>query len=109
MTSKPSFVEVILTCGSWQEAHVIAETLLHQRLVACVEFLEVESSYRWKEAIEQTKEIKLIMETVAHHFEAIEREVAKVHSYDTFVLQQIPLTNLSDKAQAWWSEETKQG
>ena len=104
--AEPSFVEVVLTCRSWQEAHRIADELLGQRLVACVEFLEIQSKSHWHGAMEEAKEIKLIMETVAHHFEAIEAEVAKLHSYDTFVLQQIPLTNLSDKAQVWWQDET---
>jgi uncharacterized protein involved in tolerance to divalent cations len=46
------------------------------------------------------------MQSVVDHFEKIEKEVSKLHSYDTFVLQQIPLTNLSTKAQKWLSEET---
>lgn len=108
MSRNNDFVELVLTCGSWQEAHKIAEELLHKRLVACVEFLELQSQYRWHGALEDAKEIKLIMETVAHHFEAIEAEVAKLHGYETFVLQQIPLTNLSAKAQVWWAEEIKQ-
>lgn len=107
--SKPDFVEVVLTCGSWQEAHKIAEELLHQRLVTCVEFLEVQSKYHWHGAMEEAKEIKLIMETVAHHFSTIEAEVAKLHSYETFVLQQIPITNLSAKAQTWLTDTIKQG
>ncbi len=112
-TRKPKvntdFVEVVLTCKSWQEAHDIADHLLHASLVACVEFLEVQSKYRWHGALDDAKEVKLIMETVAHHFEKIEAEVAKLHSYETFVLQQIPLTNLSVKAQTWWADEVKQG
>lgn len=107
--SKINFVEVVLTCGSWQEAQRIADHLLHESLVGCVEFLEVQSKYRWKAALEEAKEVKLIMETMAHHFDAIETEVAKLHSYDTFVLQQIPLTNLSTKAQSWLTGEIKQG
>ncbi len=104
----PDFVQVVLTCGSWQEAHKIAEELLHKRLVACVEFLEMQSQYRWHGALEEAREIKLIMETAAHKFQAIETEVQKLHSYDTFVLQQIPLTNLSENAKQWWSEELGQ-
>lgn len=107
MAARTDFVEVVLTCGSWQEAHKIADHLLHKSLVACVEFLEIQSKYRWHSALDEAKEVKLIMETVAQHFDKIEKEVAKLHGYDTFVLQQIPLTNLSKKAQIWLAEEVK--
>ena len=104
---KTEFVELVLTCGSWQEAQRIADVLLEKRLVACVEFMEVKSKYRWQQTIlEEATEIKLIMETVAEHFDKIEAEVAKLHSYDAFVLQQIPITRLSKQAQQWLEEAT---
>jgi len=98
------FVELVLTCGSWQEAQRIVDSLLEKRLIACAEFIEIKSKYHWQGELEEAKEIKLIMESIADNFEKIEAEVAKLHSYETFVLQQIPLTNLSNKAQAWWTE-----
>src|ERR1017187_10539225 len=99
-------VELVLTCGSWQEAQRIADSLLEKRLVACVEFMEIKSKFHWEGHINEAKEVKLILETIAGHFEKVEAEVAKLHSYDTFVLQQIPLTNLSAKASAWLEEVT---
>jgi periplasmic divalent cation tolerance protein len=101
------FVELILKCGSWQEAEKIAGALLKKHLVACVEFLEVKSKYHWQSKLEEAHGIKLVMETVSSNFDKIEAEVSKLHSYDTFVLQQIPITNLSKKAQAWLEQETK--
>jgi len=102
-----SFVELVLTCGSCQEAQRIADRLLEQRLVACVEFMEVQSKYRWQGALEEAKEVKLIMQSLAEHFEKVESEVAQLHSYDTFVLQQLPLTQLSSQATAWLTDEIK--
>ena len=102
-----NFVQLVLTCGSWQEAQKIADVLLNKRLVACVEMLEVRSKYHWQGALEEAKEIKLIMESIADHFEHIEKEVKKLHSYETFVLQQLPLTNISTDASKWLTAETK--
>lgn len=101
------FVELVLKCGSWQEAQAIADALLEKHLVACVEFLEIKSKYHWQGAMEEAAEIKLVMETVAGNFEEIEREVKRLHSYDVFVLQQIPVARVSKEAQAWWVKETK--
>lgn len=101
------FVELVLTCGSWQEAQRIADALLEKRLVACVEFLEIKSKYRWQGKLEENNEIKLIMESIADNFEKVEAAVTKLHSYETFVLQQIPITRLSKQAEAWTVEELK--
>lgn len=107
--SEFNFVELFLTCGSWQEAQTIADSLLEQRLVACVEFMEIKSKYHWKGGLETADEIKLIMKTIAANFKKVETAVAKLHGYDSFVLEQIPLTNLSADAKAWWKAEmTKQ-
>lgn len=108
MASTP-FVELVLTCGSWQEAQRIADHLLEQKLIACAEFLDVQSKFRWHGALEENKEIKLVMQSAAHLFATVEAEIAKLHSYDTFVLQQLPITALSEKATAWLESELKQG
>lgn len=105
--ARTQFVELVLTCGSWQEAQKIADELLEKRLVACVEFMEVTSKYRWQTGIEAASEVKLIMQTLANNFTRIEAEVAKLHSYETFVLQQIPVTKLSKQAQQWLHSATK--
>ena len=102
-----NFVELVLTCGSWQEAQKIADHLLENRLVACVEFMEIKSKYWWEGKLDDAKEIKLIMETVAANFEKVEAAVGKLHSYETFVLQMIPLAKLSKGATTWLEGETE--
>ncbi len=101
-----NFVELVLTCGSWQEAQAIADSLLEKKLVACVEFMDIQSKYRWHNDIVGGKEVKLIMQSVEHLFGKIEAEIKQLHSYDKFVLQQIPLTNLSEAARIWLEEST---
>lgn len=101
-----SAVELILTCGSQEEAQKIADTLLQQKLVACAKFTEVKSQFRWKGEIETADEIKLSMTTIADNFDAIEAEIKKLHSYETFVLQQIPITRINKEAAEWLMEIT---
>jgi periplasmic divalent cation tolerance protein len=101
-------VELVLTCGSWQEAQAIADELLGQKLVACVEFLDVASRYHWKNKVEHASEVKLIMTTIESLFEPIEFEVKKLHSYETFVLKAIPLTHVSSDASLWLASTTSQ-
>jgi len=102
------FVELVLTCGSWQEAQKIADVLLEKRLVACVEMMDIKSKYHWHGKIDKASEVKLIMETVAGNFDKVEAEVKNLHSYDTFVLQQIAVGRVSAQAAEWWKNETSQ-
>lgn len=99
------FVELLLTCGSWQEAQRITDALLEQKLVACVEQFEIRSKNWWEGAIEDTKEIKLNMLSIADKYADIEAVVRKFHSYETFVLKQIPVTHINPDA-AKWLEQT---
>lgn len=101
------FVELLLTCGSWQEAQAIADSLLRKKLVACVEFMEISSKSWWQGQLEDSKEVKLIMCSADHLFDKIEAEVKALHSYETFVLQALPVSYVSKEAQAWMREEIK--
>lgn len=105
---RSNFVELVLTCGSWQEAQKIADKLLEQKLVACVEFMEIKSKYWWKGSVDQADEVKLIMTTASHLFESVEAEVKKLHSYDRFVLAEIPLSQVSTGVAEWLKNNTKQ-
>lgn len=98
---KVDYVELVLSCSGWQEAQAIADSLLEQKLVACVEFFEIKSKYHWKGALETANEVKMIMHSASHLFETVEEEVRKLHSYETFVLQAIPVSHVSKDAQEW--------
>lgn len=109
MAATPNFVELVLTCGSWQEAQLITDVLLTERLVACVEQLEVRSKNWWQGAVEDSKEVKLIMKSIGDNFEKIEAEVKKHHTYETFVLQMIPVAQMNDDAVTWLLESVNAG
>jgi periplasmic divalent cation tolerance protein len=96
-----NFVELVLTCGSYQEAQRIADALLDQKLIACAKFLPIQAKYWWEGALEEAKEVMLLMESVGDNFQKVETEVGKLHSYETFVLQALPMEQVSDRAQAW--------
>jgi periplasmic divalent cation tolerance protein len=102
------FVELVLTCGSWQEAQRIADALLEKRLVACVEMFDIKSKFHFQDRLEESKEIKLVMKSLDHLFDRVEAEVRQLHSYETFVLEALPVSHVSADAAVWLTEETKQ-
>jgi periplasmic divalent cation tolerance protein len=104
---KSDFIELFLTCEDQVEAEKIAQSLLEQHLVACVKFEPVHSKFWWEGKIEESDEVKLSMLSVAARFDRIEAEVAKLHSYETFVLQATLISQVSKTAARWLSESTK--
>ncbi len=100
-----SFCQLWLTVGSKAEATKIAKVLLDKRLIACARQLPVTSDFRWQGKIDHTKEILMMMESRSDLFDQVEAEVAKLHRYDTFVLEAVPVTTISKKAAEWLKDE----
>lgn len=107
--AKYDYCQLHLTCAAKDEARRIANTLLVKHLVACVRSMPVASDYRWQGKIEHSEEVMLIMESRLELFDQIEAEVAKLHSYDTFVLTATSIDKLSTKAEKWLQTETSRG
>jgi len=98
---KNNFCQLWLTCGDKKEADKIADTLLVKHLVACVRQMPVSSNYWWKGKVDSSDEIMLLMESRFALFDKVEAEIAKIHSYDTFVLEAVPVSKISQKAEKW--------
>jgi periplasmic divalent cation tolerance protein len=94
-----------LTCASAEEANKIGRMLLNKKLVVCTKQIQLKAEYWWKGKIEVADEVLLIMESREEFFGQIEAEVAKLHSYDTFVLEAVPINEISTKARAWVEDE----
>ena len=104
-----SYCQLWLTCKDHAEAAVITKSLLDKHLVACVRQMPVVSDYRWQGKIEHEGEVLLVMASRDDLFDEAEQEVAKLHSYGTFVLEALPIKNISKKAKAWLKQELADG
>lgn len=102
-----SFCNLYLTCADEKEADKIVNTLLVKHLVACVHKIPVSSKFHWQGKIKSNDEILLVMDSREDLFDEVEREIVKLHSYDSFVLEAIPLSRISKKAQKWLDGELK--
>lgn len=51
------FIVVYITHKNMAEAKKIGEYLLNKKLIACVNYLPIESAYWWRDKIEKSKEV----------------------------------------------------
>jgi periplasmic divalent cation tolerance protein len=76
-------VRVVLCTVPPPAAQGIADALLAERLVACVNLLpQVTSRYLWQGRLEEAAETLLVMKTAAHLVERLRQRLVELHPYD---------------------------
>lgn len=98
---------VYCTTSDIAEAEKIANTLLEEKLVACVNIIpSIRSMYRWKGSIEMGTESALFIKTVDGKVtETIDR-VKELHSYDVAEIIVLDLVDGSKEYFDFLSKET---
>lgn len=87
-----SLIVVYVTAGSAEEADQLAQTLVGEKLAACVNRIpSVRSVYRWQGAVEQSDEELLIIKTRKDLFSALEKRVRSLHSYSVPEIIALPI------------------
>lgn len=90
-----------LTCANDEEATKITGVLLEKKLVFCVKKSPVSSSFLWKGKIDAEDEILLIMDSLMENFDNVNKEVSKIHSYETFTLVSVAVTKTTKAVDKW--------
>jgi len=96
---------IYITCKDKAEAKKISKQLLEKRLIACANIFPIESMYRWKDKIKEDNEIVLLAKTNKKHYEEIEKEVKKIHSYEIPCIMKIKVEANKEYYQ-WIEKET---
>ncbi|MBV8674642.1 MAG: divalent-cation tolerance protein CutA [Acidobacteriaceae bacterium] len=84
---------VVSTAASMDEASRIAHELIERRLAACVSQLPgLVSVYRWRDTVEQTAEVLLLIKTSEERLPALEAALRELHSYEVpeFLVLPVP-------------------
>ncbi|MEM5875248.1 MAG: divalent-cation tolerance protein CutA [Candidatus Aenigmatarchaeota archaeon] len=72
-------------------ARNIAKKLVEKNLVSCVNIFKVESHYKWKGKIENSKEFVLICKTDSKRVNNAIMEIEREHPYEIPFIGKIPL------------------
>jgi periplasmic divalent cation tolerance protein len=100
---------VLVTCASLPQSRKISRSLLQKHLAACVNIhtTPVESIYRWKGKIETAREHLLVIKTTTSRLKSLEREVLRLHSYETPEFLVLPVSSGSRPYLRWLSDSCK--
>jgi periplasmic divalent cation tolerance protein len=97
---------VLCTCPDESVALRIAESLVTERLAACVNRLPgIRSTYRWQDRIQDEPEVLLIIKTLADRYPALELRLKALHPYEVPEIIAVPVVAGSAAYLAWIASE----
>lgn len=101
------YAVVMVTAPSQAEAETIAQTLVEEKLVACVTFLPVRSIYTWQGEIHKDEEWQLLLKTELSRFPTLETRIRAIHPYEVPEIIALPILAGSPPYLGWISEQVK--
>lgn len=106
-----TMILVYITCESKEQAEDIGRHLLKKRLTGCINIIPgMHAAYLWppgKNYLEEADEVILLCKTVEKNYEAIEKEVLKLHTYSNPAIFALPITHMSKKYATWLMKELR--
>jgi periplasmic divalent cation tolerance protein len=107
MAEKRTEIVVLVTTATEDEAVRIGRFLVESRLAACANVIpRIRSIYRWKGKIADEQESLIVLKSRTELFNALEREVRKLHSYTVPEVIAIPISSGSTQYIKWIHAET---
>lgn len=89
---KSRYIVLFCTTGSVDEASNIAEHLVGNHLVACVNVIPtVRSIYWWNNKVYQDQEALMIIKTEQNRIPEVEQSIRQLHTYQTPELIAVPI------------------
>ena len=100
-------IAVVTTAGSREEAQRLARTLVERKLAACAQISKIESIYRWKDAVQQEPEFRVLFKTTAERYPAVERTIRDLHSYELPAIHAFAFERVFPAYATWIEENSK--
>ncbi len=102
-----SYIVVLVTASSPDEAAGIAKKLVADRLAACVNILpSIRSIYRWQGKICDDSEVLLVIKTQDRKLDRLMDRIKEIHSYDLPEMIVLPIIGGWEPYLAWLKKET---
>jgi periplasmic divalent cation tolerance protein len=99
-----TYVVVIVTTASKQEAEKIAQRLINERLIACANIIgPVSSLFHWSGKIEHNEEYLMLLKSRMSLFDNLAETVKALHSYEVPEILVLPVIGGSEAYLDWLS------
>ena len=101
-----SFIQVMTTTETKEQAQVIAKHLVEAKLAACVQITgQIESIYHWKGKVENAQEWLCLIKTQDDLYNKVEAAIKSLHPYETPEIIAVPIVKGSKEYLKWMDYE----
>lgn len=99
-------LKLVLCNCSPKESASLAETLVREKLAACVNVISgVTSYYVWQGAFQVDTEHTLLIKTTSERYPALKARIEELHSYSTPEIVAFDSVDVLDRYAAWAVEQ----
>lgn len=88
-------------------AEDIAQTLVEERLAACVNQVSCDSVYRWDGEIHEDEETILLAKTTDDRYDELQERLLEIHPYDVPCIERFDESAMLDSFDEWIQTETR--
>jgi periplasmic divalent cation tolerance protein len=97
-----TYILILVTTATKQEAETIAQNLLEAKLIACANILgPVSSHFYWQGKIDHAEECLMLMKSRLNLFDAVAARVKELHSYEVPEILALPIVRGSEAYLDW--------
>ena len=100
--SENQYLVVFCSCPDVDSAGRLADTLVEERMAACVTHLPGATSvYRWEGAVHRDAEVLLIIKTTAERLVNLTARIEALHPYEVPDVLAVPVAGGAERYLAW--------
>ena len=105
MTSSISeHVVAVTTVADEETARQLSAWIVEQKFAACVTRLQAQSTYYWRDALEDTAEILLLIKTTREAYARLQQALPERHPYELPELIVLPVVDGASNYLQWLSD-----
>lgn len=97
---------VLTTVSSEEQGKAIANSLLKEKLAACINIFPLQSLYIWQGEINQDREWQLIIKTRLDLLPELKTKIQSLHDYEVPEIIALPIVNGSKSYLQWLGKNT---
>lgn len=102
-----NIIMITTTTDKKDAAEEIGRGVVEKRLAACAQIVgPIKSVYRWKGNVEEAQEWQCVIKTRESHYDEIEKEILRLHSYELPEITIVPIKGGLEAYAEWVREET---
>jgi len=106
--SEPNLCLILITYPAGANYRAWCRSIIERKLAACVNIVNVNSIYWWKDALEESDEVLLIFKTTRDRAGILKEVVMKEHPYEVPEFVQLNVADVSEAYLKWITDSTTQ-